>query len=421
MKDKFVAWLESNLVIVVVTIIALALLAFVGHNIASWATSDKPETVAKGPAKVGAASATPMPNTTQSTPVTPEEEIPTSRKILGVVIVIVVIGIFVGGIVRTWEEGVPWYKQSFWYGVMAITIYALIATNMVLAFLLPKLWDLFWQDQILFWSANIGLIALVRFFSITGKDGKPIGAARFAGWIFGIILLVGLIVHVSQNKDWCDKFDDLFKQVASSFGQPGPSTVSPTMGGAAPMEVALAVICKHESGCRQKDSQGNIIKNKQGSSAFGKYQFLESHREPAHKLGFDLNTEAGQDAYAEYLWKEGLRKGESPTKHWEGDPKGSFRWQTELMSLGYNPWGEVEGALEAPVDRWSEPVIIHPGIFINWGETDGKMKIKDQKGDEALYDPKGGLTQNLPYPSKKIQFMSSEEKKVKVKLTFTKK
>lgn len=248
------------------------------------------------------------------------------------------------------------------------------------------------------------------------KKTKESGKTSFAGKlvrIFVTLLFVGAIAMLGIN---------LWQRASESASRPTGKTIS-NLSPEETMEMVLWVICKYESGCRQFESDGKTpLKNKgipeEGvppSSAFGKYQFLESHREPAKKLGFDLNTEAGQDGYARWLWQNDGR-----TKHWENNPK-SYRWQTELMSFGYDPWGIVEGAVTAkPGEEFGREVTIHSGVYVGWSTDGGGIEIKNQLGKTARFDPeKGIVTENIPYPSTSVAFRSLGDKPVEVKLRFS--
>ncbi|MFZ2763516.1 MAG: hypothetical protein WAX80_00545, partial [Minisyncoccia bacterium] len=105
-------------------------------------------------------------------------------------------------------------------------------------------------------------------------------------------------------------------------------------------DLVLPIIADCESGdngkpgtARQFEADGvTPYKNREGSSAFGKYQFLESHREPALALGYDLDTEQGQDDYSRHLYN-----GPGRTGPWEHDPRSVACWEPKLLALGYTP------------------------------------------------------------------------------------
>jgi hypothetical protein len=165
------------------------------------------------------------------------------------------------------------------------------------------------------------------------------------------------------------------------------------------------------------DDKGNKIplKNMEGSSAIGKWQILASdHEERAKKMGFDLNTEEGNKAYAEVLYAE------SGTKHWRGDARSTACWEPKLASLGLGQ-GMVVVAVEAQPGDFNSEMTIPSGIYFDWGNSTDSFEAQDQKGAIAKYDPKKGVAEDLPYPSKVIGFRSLlGDKPAKVLLTLSK-
>ncbi len=188
-----------------------------------------------------------------------------------------------------------------------------------------------------------------------------------------------------------------------------------------PMEIALPIIADCESGggvpgaAHQFENDGKTpLKNREGSSAIGKYQILASdHEARAKSMGFDIRTEAGNESYARVLYSE------SGTKHWEADQRSVSCWGPKLANLGFGQ-GSVVVAVEAPVGKFSEGMIIPSGIYFDWGNSTDSFVLQDQKGSTAKYDPKTGVAENLPYPSKVVGFKSLSDKPAKVLLTLSK-
>lgn len=77
----------------------------------------------------------------------------------------------------------------------------------------------------------------------------------------------------------------------------------------------LVSIARCESGFRQFDENGRILKNP-NSSATGVMQIMSSvHRHAASRLNYDINTLAGNLGYAKHLYKtEGTRPW-NPSRH----------------------------------------------------------------------------------------------------------
>ena len=67
---------------------------------------------------------------------------------------------------------------------------------------------------------------------------------------------------------------------------------------------ALREIARCESGGTQFTKDGEVIRGKVNPQDIGKYQInLKYHKATADKMGLDLFTEAGNEAYALYLYK----------------------------------------------------------------------------------------------------------------------
>lgn len=110
-----------------------------------------------------------------------------------------------------------------------------------------------------------------------------------------------------------------------------------------PADVALPIIAQCESGGRQFDDRGYLIKNPT-SSAIGKYQIMASlHEARARSLGYDIRTLEGNEGYARFLYAE------SGTQHWEADPRSRACWEPKLLALGHGG---------APPVTTSPPVIV---------------------------------------------------------------
>ena len=108
------------------------------------------------------------------------------------------------------------------------------------------------------------------------------------------------------------------------------------------------------------DDKGIPQKNIPPSSAFGKYQFMEMHREPAKKLAlefptinYDLDTEEGQDNYARYRYSK------TGTRDWEFDEQyggGKTCWEPKLRAYTWGGGEVVAITVRAPVDGWSDEI-----------------------------------------------------------------
>jgi hypothetical protein len=94
-------------------------------------------------------------------------------------------------------------------------------------------------------------------------------------------------------------------------------------------------------------------------------------------------------------------------------PSGSAR------SMGFSQDSTLL-TVEAPVGNFDNEKSIPEGIYFSWGDSTDSFIVKDQKGATAKYDPKNGVLENLPYPSKTLVFKSLGDKPAIVKLRLSK-
>jgi len=152
-----------------------------------------------------------------------------------------------------------------------------------------------------------------------------------------------------------------------------------------PADVALPIIADCESGNgkpgsgRQFEADGKTpIRNREGSSAIGKYQIMASlHEARARSLGYDIRTEEGNEGYARYLYAE------SDTLHWRADPRSRACWEPKLMALGRSPDFSPSSPSTPTTDttflvtaRPDQPVevVMPPGWQIVWWGDKAKFK-----------------------------------------------
>lgn len=264
-----------------------------------------------------------------------------------------------------------------------------------LLFLGLPLWEKLWEHQRFFWEVNLSLALAIAMFFVKGKDDKAPGWSRKLAWIFMTFAGLGLL-----STTW--------NQVQANWGSTGSSIISRTpvnnLSHSVPMEIALPIIADCESGGGAPgaahqfktdkdgkialDEKGNKIplKNLEGSSAIGKYQILASdHEERAKKMGFDIRTEEGNEAYARVLYQE------SGTKHWEVDPRGKICWEPKLRAYTWGRGEAVSFVVLAPVGKPSGPIPNAHSPKQTEIESFGKKYLVIWNGEvkEELPRPKG--------------------------------
>lgn len=283
----------------------------------------------------------------------------------------------------------------------------------------PETWSYINADKRRFWAINIGVWIALCMLLVPQKgrdmqDTKHAIASTLSKWILAMVFAVIAVMVWKANGDYW-----MFKLASK-----GVRHTQIAVPDKVPVEIVMRAICECESGCKQFEPDGvTPLKNKgvpgkgiKPSSAFGKYQFLESHREPALKLGFNLNTEAGQDGYTKYRIE---RYG---TKDWEFDEDlggGRACWEPKLAVLGVGKESFVL-TVEAPASSVSQKVVVPRGFKVNWGESESAFVVINENGAMARYDRKNGKIEDLPSPSEKLRFKSLSEEAAVVKLRFTK-
>lgn len=351
-----------------------------------------------------------------------EEKVPTSRIVVGVVILLAVGTILVVSARSSWEPNKKLYQQKFWRHPVGIAIYVLIAGHLLIYFLLPRLWYFMWSDQILFWSLNIGIIILVGLRVMVGADNKPLPAAQKGAFAFGLIFAVGLLAQIGRNPywerlgwDWSGKSD-----AARNI----PNRTQTDFSGV-PAEIALPIICGCESnggippGRQFEDDGITPLKNRpkpgeKPSSAIGMCQILADKHEKRAKEEFslDIRTQHGNWEYAKILYNESTPH----TKHWEGTPGNTTKgcWEPRLAALGYGQGtGRVPillGTVDVPVDRWSAEVPNPSLSRIRWGRLDldkgGSCEVMMDKDPQKIFPMAGEYPRITP---RVVQFKCSEE------------
>jgi len=268
--------------------------------------------------------------------------------------------------------------------LVGVIIFDLISWLMI-----PWFWSVLyyrWYTLLIF---NVGfwVASYLKTIKIKDKDGKETNdndptAARWANIII-LMLAVGMFTLA----------DDQFRKWwgGKSAENGGISQTATNLSHGAPLEIARMAICECESGGKQFEPDGiTPLKNKgvpsEGippSSAFGKYQFLESHRQPALALGFDLNTEEGQDRYFEYRYNL------NGTKDWEADPRSVACWEPKLKGFTWAGGEAIAYVVDAPTNTWGRVVPI-PYAPKKWELNGFGRKYK------ALWN--GTIEEDLPRP-----------------------
>jgi hypothetical protein len=201
-----------------------------------------------------------------------------------------------------------------------------------------------------------------------------------------------------------------------------------TLQSGIPIDAAAFVVCQCESDGQQFEADKETpLKNKEGSSASGKYQFIEAHRKVAEGLGFDLDTEEGQDGYARYrIIRFGLRD-------WEADPRSKACIEEKLASMGFKGGSELPVATSLPspmefvliaVGEFSRPLFFTRGLTVetDWVSSNlekHQIEYTSDSGKVTLVDVSSDHRETIavPGPTRKIRVKSLVENPVAIRIT----
>ena len=94
-------------------------------------------------------------------------------------------------------DATAWYKEERWLYVSLI-IGSYILLLMSVMFLRPEEWEVWWGNQALFWTTQLGFFVFVGLWLVPGKLGwlaKPIAVA------LAIIILTGVSTEIWQEEE----------------------------------------------------------------------------------------------------------------------------------------------------------------------------------------------------------------------------
>lgn len=386
----------KNLVIVITAVVGLGF-ALSYHNGAT-PKDEKKETKQTTEQVAQPATKTPIKEVPQE-----EEGLSLWGKAGALVILLIALGIIARQVYN--DGGGDWKKILS--SPVTIAAIAVVLVNVFAALGIPKWWLKFWDQHMFFFLANTGTIVAVHFYS----KGSP-WAKAVAVLVSTIVVASGLNTYfTAPNFSWGRNQSKSSKEIAGI-----------SLSQRVPIEVARRVVCECESGCRQFEDDGKTPFKNRGipdkgippSTAFGKYQFLEGHREIAKKLGFDLNTEDGQDQYFDYLY---TKEGFGPWLHDEQYGGGAVCLAPKLAEYGFKPEGQSRRVIlaEGPVGKFGEITKLDP----KQGKADffggGKKYTVLWNGTVQEDLPRSeGVASLTPAVTYFFQVKSREEKPVKI-------
>jgi hypothetical protein len=290
-----------------------------------------------------------------------------------------------------------WEKIKADVTVIAIVVIALATLETIAWMRIPILWSLIYDTLHGFLIFNLGVVVAAWLGSIkqVDKDGKKTDksdpVASKASWVVWFIVILSLVPVAIRL--WGEQGYVKMAGLASSshktyvVGDVSSSKFDyrDVPESDAELEKILDGIGKIESDNQHIDPKtGAPIRNKEGSSAIGELQIMESlHDERAKALGYDIRTREGNRGYGKHLLRT---LGTTP---WEVDPR-SFGKLVSQVGL-YRPKSQfatrerIYALVSLEPGKWSDtvPVINQPGIYgryvFSWVATftEGKGEARE--------------------------------------------
>lgn len=314
------------------------------------------------------------------------------------------------------SETLKWVKEGAGLSLILITV-GLIIFNLVSWAMIPRWWNVLFHTwyTLVFFNIAMGTILFLITLKQKGPDGKDTKeanptASRLASLI-GLLLALGIGTII---------FEKVTKE-ADLFSSTQPIVLQPSFQPDLPAEIALPIIAECESGGKHFEEDGvTPLKNKEGSSAIGKYQILTStHEERAKSMGFDIKTPEGYEAYAKVLYSE-----PDGIKHWLADSRAKECIEKGLKGnfdseYGKRVWKMV---VEAPTEGWTT---WYPAKYFDLS-IEGEDRIKSSYKTEfvttegvVVTEAPRDLQKKIPGITEKYRFKSLENKPVKIIVTLT--
>lgn len=398
---------EAPLLIMIVLVLLIAISLFVGKVVHDYVNDPS---VSETKTKSEAVKSKPPPQPGQNDQ---DDSIPTSRKLLGYILVLMFLLVFVGRMIHARGKTPPTPWKDIFTDTPTLTVCVLVLIWLLIAFLIPKLWDIAWGDQIFFWALNMGLVTIAILRSAKNSRGEKIPATQTAAWIFGIILLIGLVSQFSRNPYW--------KEVGTSWSSKASalsaSSVTPAryepqvMSTKTELPLPPSCIADRESGDGTPGSARQFMKdgvtpvlNPLNLLAVGTWQI--NLADPAvlalvkkEKLDVEYSKE-DNDAAASLLYAE--------------KPGGNLDpWKATSSCVGSNT---IELALEAPTNRFGEGKRMIPGRPTDIYGNGKRYTLRFNRTVEEDWPLPSGATSRAPAEVTFLEAKSRENHLISIKV-----
>lgn len=214
-------------------------------------------------------------------------------------------------------------------------------------------WYVEWRESRYFWWMILTAVALGW---LSTHDSSSVASTARLGLLLLMAIAIGVGAYSKLN--WSGR-SDAGNRASSDVGH-------------LPIDIFLPVMGQCESGNRQFDDEGNLVVNKEGSSALGMYGIMASlYEEDALKSDIDIRTAEGNRRYAEILYAK------FGTKPWKASQDCWGPKVAHFLSVG-----EVEYTVHAEPKKWTGNYRFPVGMMvdINAESLEGRFAIKTRSG-----------------------------------------
>jgi len=336
------------------------------------------------------------------------------------------------------KDNLSWLPDKYMATVIAV---AILSLNVAIWKTMPSLWNIllnndWWRLIIL----NVCFWLFLTLQTIRVKDAKGVDkvnpvAGKVAGWI-GIVLMLAVASPTwDQIKVRWEKYSQQRKEEKEKAKKESGNSISSNFSlyDDVPSDIAFPIIAGEESGGKQfkEDEAGNIMKDENGK--------------PIVLRGVENEHDIGYLQINEVVWADLIK--ENPKIDIYGSKEGNLELAEIIRSKkGYQPWyrsqsrwgpklkrwkngqhgqdtrglasifPDLPEEMDAPVGAPGKPVLIPSGYHVDWSGSEGPFLVINDRGKSAKYGVEGEIDEDIPPPSRTIQFQSLGDKVVKAKL-----
>lgn len=339
--------------------------------------------------------------------------------LLGAILVAVIVWAYKEN--RGYGEKIPW-KEILLQPVF-ISMLGILVLNTLSSLFIYHQWLWFWNQQTLFWAANMGLVLFVHF------QTKKEPYAKYVASGIGLLIFFGFATTIYANHEkYARKIVGMVSGTTWSSARNISAGLSPTfrVPGKPPAETVLSTLADAETGgCvagagHQFEADGKPVRNpkgsKPGTGAVGKWQINLSDPEvtkivKSHNWDVE-SSETDNRAAAEYLY----------------DQRGTAPWTASAGCWGpkITMPGGIIVTLEGTTSDWSSPYPANRGFnfstdWLGKGKPRHQIEYTTRDGSVFIreFPTKDGKNEPIKEEVASFRVKSLEKEPVIVKITFT--